>query len=203
MIAFLKKTAGNDTTDAEIISGLLTGGINRAQYERKLYKAYFYFINQGVQKYRLSRDDAASAYSDTIITVIENVVTSRFEGRSSLKSFCYQIFMNKCVDQVRKNTTNKNTVHHATDIEGYQGMLPDNTRNVLQVLIDKNRKTALLQKLNEIGAKCKELLLLYEDGYSDREIAEIMEYNTADVVKTSRLRCIEKLKQKVFGSNEL
>jgi RNA polymerase sigma-70 factor (ECF subfamily) len=39
------------------------------------------------------------------------------------------------------------------------------------------------------------MLLLWADGYSDKDIAGLMEYKTPDVVKTTRLRCLEKLKQ--------
>ena len=36
---------------------------------------------------------------------------------------------------------------------------------------------------------------MFADGYNDKEIATAMEYKTADVVKTSRLRCLDKLRQ--------
>ena len=47
----------------------------------------------------------------------------------------------------------------------------------------------------ELGDNCKKLLAMFADGYSDKEIAVSMEYKTADVVKTSRLRCLDKLRQ--------
>jgi RNA polymerase sigma-70 factor (ECF subfamily) len=49
--------------------------------------------------------------------------------------------------------------------------------------------------MNEMGENCRQLLGLWSESYSDKEIASIMEYKTADVVKTSRLRCLEKLRQ--------
>jgi hypothetical protein len=53
----------------------------------------------------------------------------------------------------------------------------------------------LLPTTKEIGENCKQMLSQWADGCSDREIAESMGYKTADVVKTSRLRCLEKLRQ--------
>jgi hypothetical protein len=38
---------------------------------------------------------------------------------------------------------------------------------------------------------------MFEDGYNDKEIAEFMKYQSADVVKTTRLRCLGKLKLKL------
>jgi RNA polymerase sigma factor (sigma-70 family) len=197
MLTFLRK----EPDQQEIIEGLQSGGTQRRLQEKKLYEVFFYFIKQGTHKYRINEEDAASAYSDTIISVINNIVTGKFEGRSTLKSYTYQIFMNKCVDLVRKDTTNKNTVHHATSMDSLKTELSDSTRSVIQDIIIKNEKLYLKEKLKELGDKCRQILLLYEDGYSDKQIASELDYNSADVVKTSRLRCIEKLKEKVMGRN--
>ncbi|MEI6948979.1 sigma-70 family RNA polymerase sigma factor [Paraflavisolibacter sp. H34] len=184
-----------------IIDGLQAGGSRRLLSEKGLYERYFYLIRQGTLKYSISEEEAASAYSDAVISVIDNILTGRFESRSSLKSYIYQIFLNKCVDAVRRKTTQKNVVHKTTGISEFLFALPDKARNVIQQLTEKHQRSTLLEKLAELGEKCRQLLLLFEDGYSDREIAEVMAYNSADVVKTSRLRCLEKLKEKVFHRN--
>lgn len=191
----------NNSSEKEIINGLLAGGIHRRMAEKKLYEQFFYFIKQGSLKYSIAEEEVASAYSDTIICVINNIVTNKFEERSSLKSYTYQIFSNKCVDAFRKETTNKNKVNNATGIDDFLIVLPDKTKSIIQQLIEKSQRSELKQKLEEIGEKCKQLLLLYEDGYSDKEIAKTMLYNSPDVVKTSRLRCLEKLKEKMISYN--
>ena len=186
---------GNKT----IIAALKEGGSERRKSEKRLYEVFFYLIRHGVRKYRISEDEASSAYSDTIISVIDNIVADKFEGRSSLKSYTYQIFMNKCVDVVRKHTTNKGKVNSQADtIDSLIFTLPDHARSAVQQMIDKHERNVLLEKLNEIGDKCKKLLLLYEDGYNDKEIAREMEYNSPDVVKSTRMRCLEKLRSKVI-----
>jgi DNA-binding NarL/FixJ family response regulator len=38
---------------------------------------------------------------------------------------------------------------------------------------------------------------MFEDGLTDKEIAQELSYNNAAVVKTTRLRCLEKLREKV------
>jgi RNA polymerase sigma factor (sigma-70 family) len=189
------------TDENAIIRGIQSGGRERPVYEKKLYAHFLYFVRQGMLKYRLPEEDAASAYSDTIITVISAIASGTFEGRSSLKSYTFQIFMNKCVDLVRKDTTKKNVVHQTASISSMVMELPDRARSAIQQLIAKNQRSLMWQKLEEIGEKCKQMLLLFEDNYSDKEIAALMNYSSADVVKTSRLRCIEKLKEKVAGSN--
>jgi RNA polymerase sigma-70 factor (ECF subfamily) len=188
-------TTNSAPQEREIIMSLQSGGSQRRMAEKQLYEHYYYLIKHGSSKYSISEEDSASAYSDTIIGVIENIVQHKFEGRSTLKSYVFQVFFNKCVDLVRKETTNKNKVHVTTAIDDFLVVLPDKTKSVVQQMIEKHQKSSLYQKLEEIGDKCKKILLYFEDGYTDREIAEFMDYNSSDVVKTSRLRCLEKLRQ--------
>ncbi|GAA0560121.1 RNA polymerase sigma factor [Chitinophaga japonensis] len=183
--------------EVTLVDSLQAGGAERRIAEKKLYEHFFYFISQGARKYHLPEDECASAYSDTMLSVIEHIINGRFEGRSSLKSYAYQIFMNKCVDLVRKKTTNKSSVHDTEVIDLLVTALPDRARTVIQQLVDKSDRWLMMQKLREIGEKCQQLLLLFEDGYSDREIALQMQYQSPEVVKTTRLRCLEKLREKV------
>src|SRR5690606_4183123 len=184
-------------TDAELIAGLQSDGVQRRLTEKKFYEHFFYFTRTALRKYQLTEDECASAYSDAIMSVIDNIVSRRFEGRSSLKTYTYQIFSNKCVDAVRKKTTNKNRVNETEMIDTYMFSLPDKARTVIQQMVEKSNRLILSQKIQELGEKCKQLLLMFEDGYSDKEIAMAMEYNSVDVVKTSRLRCLDKLREKV------
>ena len=101
---------------------------------------------------------------------------------------------------VRKNTTNKSSVHNGTGISDMLEQLPDNAKHVVERMMDKYQLSVIAEKLKEVGEKCKEMLLLFEEGYSDKEIAEKLQYQTAAVAKTSRLRCLDKLREKVKGT---
>jgi RNA polymerase sigma-70 factor (ECF subfamily) len=184
-----------------ILQGLKSDGFSRRSAEKELYKTFFYLIKEAEKKYGIEKEEAASVYSDTVLIIIKNVASGKFEGRSSLKTYIYQIFSNKCVDLLRKKTTNKGKIEDTMPYDSLVYELPDETKDIIQKLIAKDEKQQVLEKLNEIGEKCKELLLLFEDGYSDKEIAEFMKYQSADVVKTTRLRCMEKLKSK-FNMNQ-
>ena len=184
-------------TDAEIIHGLKAGYKERIAWEKRLYSVYAYFIDEGCRKYNLSYDDSFSSYSDALLAVLHNILLNRFDGRSSLKTYLFQIFCNKCVDQVRKNTTNKQQVHYNTTATELLDQLPDHSRTMVEQLIDRQKKTVIKQHIESLGDKCKEILLLFEDCLSDKQIADELEYNNAAVAKTTRLRCLEKLREKV------
>lgn len=182
-------------TDEELIENLRQESSLKRKGEEQLFTNYTYFIREGMQKHTLSEDETFDAYSDTILSAIEKIRNGSFEGRSSLKTWIYQIFHNKCVDLLRKKATNKHSVHQTTTINDWLFQLSDTGKSIIQKLIDKTDWDLLKQKLNEIGDTCKRLLTFSAEGYSDKEIGELMEYKTADVVKTSRLRCLEKLRQ--------
>lgn len=196
----LTSSTSASISEQQIVEGLKAGGLERRKHENALFAQFMYLVKQYEKKYSLPEEDVLGAYSDTILTVITNVINGNFEGRASLKSYTSQIFMNKCVDVIRKKTTNKNAVNRPGSIDNLANVLPDKTRNVIQALIDKNERHSLMEKLNGLAGKCKQLLLLYEDGYTDQEIAKQMDYKSADVVKTSRMRCLEKLKEQIISA---
>jgi RNA polymerase sigma-70 factor (ECF subfamily) len=185
----------HDDAGGHIIGHLLEGGINRRKAEEEFFGAYSYFIKEGTHKYSLSEDDAFNAYSDSVLAAIEKIINRSFEGRSSLKTYLFQIFQHKCVDLLRKKTTHKNSVHHTLSISNMLYELSDNAKLVIQQMIEQADSDLLNQKLKETGESCLKLLQLWADGYPDKEIAAMLEYKNADVVKTSRLRCLEKLRQ--------
>lgn len=181
--------------DPEIINNLKQNGTGRRKAEEQLFNRYVYFIKEGMGKYSLTEEDAFDVYSDTVLSAIEKITAGLFEGRSSLKTWLYRIFHNKCVDHVRKITTNKNKVHRTVTVSDMLLHLSDSAKSAIQQLVDRSDFDLLKKKLNELGDNCRKLLMLFADGYSDKEIATSMEYKTGEVVKTSRLRCLEKLRQ--------
>lgn len=181
--------------DSEIIRSLKESKMARRKAEEELFSRHIYFIKDGINKYSLDQEDAFNAYSDTILQAIVSLSGDRFEERSSLKTYLYRIFNNKCVDLIRKRTTNKSSVHQTTPISDMLAVISDPAKTVIQLLIEKNDIDLLKKKLEETGENCKQLLSMFAEGYNDKEIAMNMEYKSADVVKTSRLRCMDKLRQ--------
>ena len=184
-----------NSVDEELIWGLKENKMVKRKAEEQLFNRHAYFIKEGISKYSLDPEDAFNAYSDTILQAIANIVNTRFEHRSTLKTYLYRIYNNKCVDLIRKKTTNKYSIHQTTQVSDMLVMIADPAKTVIQQLIEKNDIELLKAKLNEIGDNCKKLLAMFADGYSDKEIAVLMEYKSSDVVKTSRLRCLDKMRQ--------
>ncbi len=182
--------------DKEILAGLLGSQKERASWELQFYQRFEYFIKLGCGKFRLSTEDSFSAYSDSLLSAINNITAGRFDGSSSLKTYLFRIFSNKCIDLIRKNSINKASVHYSVQNPELLQQLPDKARSAVEQMIHRNKLDTLRECLQKLGEKCRELLLLFEEGLSDRDIAGRMDYNSAAVVKTTRLRCLEKLRER-------
>jgi RNA polymerase sigma-70 factor (ECF subfamily) len=184
-----------ENTGKEITDSLLQDGAGRRKAEEHLFKQYYYFIKEGIRKYTLTEDESFDAYSDTILVAIENIIAGSFQNRSAIKTWLFQIYHNKCVDLIRKKTTNKYSVHNTRCVTDMLYSLSDSAKGIVQQLAEKTDWEVLRRKLNELGENCRQLLMYWAEGLSDKQIAASMTYKSADVVKTSRLRCLEKLRQ--------
>ena len=178
-------------SEQEIVDGIRLGGQKRQRFENNLYENFNYLIKDATNKHKIGPEEASMAYSDAVLTVIEHIANGRFEGRSSLKTYLHQIFFNKCVDAIRKNSTNS---LYRYSLEDVLEPLPDPQRSVVQALIQQQDHEKLKRLLNSLGERCQELLNRWGEGFSDKESAVEFGYNTAQVAQTTRLRCLEKLK---------
>lgn len=182
------------SAETTLIESIKSDSAGKRQAENQLYRRFVYLIREGAWKHRLSEDDTSMAYSDSILTVIENIESGRFESRATLKTYVYQIFTNKCVDLIRKQSTHKATVHHGASLTDFPVEIADETRNAVEHLMEQYEHTLLYQRIRQLGEKCREMIRLWSEGTSDQLIATELGYNSGDVVKTSRLRCLEKLR---------
>ena len=192
MFSFLSSSQGSDE---EIIRNLTATGTNKRKGEDELFSRFAYFIKVGIDRYNIKEDDSFDAYSDTILSAIDSIRSGLFESRSSLKTYLFKVFHNKCVDIVRKNTTNKSSVNHTTAIDTMLMQLSDSAKSVVQQIIEQSDFDEMKRRLSELGENCRSLLTMFAEGYADKEIALLMEYKSAEVVKTSRLRCLDKLRK--------
>src|SRR5690349_16513813 len=99
MLSYLTSSRSGDE---EIIRNLTAAGNNQRKGEDDLFSRFAYFIKVGVDRYKVTEDDSFDAYSDTIISAIDSIRSGQFESRSSLKTYIFKVFHNKCVDIVRK-----------------------------------------------------------------------------------------------------
>lgn len=175
-------------TDEEIIAAIQAGGLQRQRFEELLFLRHLDFVRKRPRKYALSNEEGRDAYTDAFLVVADHIRSGKFRGESSLKTYLSRIFRNKCVDQFRKNSTVK------VDWVDEFPQLADESRDFLRQLMGEEEVGILRQWMQQLGARCRELLEYSGWGYSPTEIADKMGFSSARSASSQRYKCLEKLK---------
>jgi RNA polymerase sigma factor (sigma-70 family) len=151
------------------------------------------FINFA-RKFKLSDDDIVDVYQDAIIALQEKAIKGEIEKIScTVKTYLFGIGKYMLYEKSRRN--NKTVSNFPLEKEAY------NYKEISDAFFEDepNKFQVLLQKgFAELGKKCKEVLtLFYYRGFTIDEIAEKLNYNNKNVVKSQKSRCIKQIKENI------
>ena len=172
--------------------------VERRRTENEVFQKYRYLVRQGGKKYGITDEHTAlGLYCDALSAAIDQTRQQRFAGDAAWGTYLAQIFYNKCVTFLRSEATNKNEVNRQTTDVTDTLPLAAPIADALQKLVAAGEQERLLAALTTIGEPCKQLLLLWGEGFAYTEIAEMTpNYKTAEVVRVSVARCKQKLVEK-------
>jgi RNA polymerase sigma factor (sigma-70 family) len=166
---------------------------------RFMYKEYYGLLESYIVNNNGSKDDAADLIQETMVTFIDIVQQNKFRGDASIKSFLYSIIRNFWMSEMRKrNSTDKrNRIFEKAK---------DETEQAAVTQLIRNEQLAAIQKLFEkLGEKCKQLLLLvyYEDLSMSDIVSRMPEYQSEQVLRNKKYKCMKQLNEMINGSDEL
>jgi len=156
------------------------------------------FINFA-RKYELPQDEIIDVYQDAYIVFHENVLNGKLKVLSStIGTYLFGIGKYMILEKLRKL---KKTVPS----EQVLSVVKDDLDWVdKQELIDEplTREQQLLQKFfSTLGEQCQKLLtLFYYRGFTIEEIMKSEGYNSLNVVKSQKSRCLKTLKERIKKS---
>lgn len=111
-----------------------------------------------------------------------------FEGRSKLSTWIYRVALNVCLSQLRLKKKRPLT----TELPPHLKSENKNNHEYFE------RKKSLHKAIRELGELDRAIIIQYLDGFSYREIAEIMGISISHVgVKIHRIK--KELKEKING----
>ncbi len=148
------------------------------------------------RRYSLTDEENLDIYQDAYVIFYDNVMSGKIESfTSSISTYLFGIGKYLIFDQMRKN---KKHVGSKYDL----AIVGEGDEVVENMELEQNDLTAeqeLLQKyFITLGKKCQELLtLFYYRGYTIQEIMESGGYNTENVVKSQKSRCMKTLKERI------
>ena len=164
----------------------------------ELYRKFSGKIKGMILNSNGTEDDAADIFQDALLSVYDKAKKNgSFTLTCPLDAFLYLICKNRWINELKKRKNAKVTI---TDAEGYN-ISEDSFKLAEEFILQQQRKTFLLEKLEELGNTCRELLLLSWSEKSMDDVAGIlnMSYGYARKKKSD---CIGKLIVLVKESRE-
>lgn len=151
------------------------------------------------KRYNLPNEDLVDIYQETYIAFYDNVMNGKITSfTSSISTYIISIGKYIIFDTLKKK---KKTIHPDFDISILNNK--DELTNNLDIETESltTEQQLLYKYFATLGKKCKELLdLFYYRGFTIKDILEHTEYNSENVIKSTKSRCMKSLKERIFNT---
>lgn len=170
--------------EEEILQRLVLG--ERGAVLKGIYEACFPKIKSMLIRLKAKeQQDIEDIFQEGLLSFIITVKKPTFELKGSyyglLKTICKMLWFKKCQQKGR----------------GQQIALENSDLSTLplieQAIIEQEIHEFYRDKFDQLNEKCQQLLNLYYENHSMREIAKRMNYKSEGVAKISKHRCKSKL----------
>lgn len=165
--------------------------------ERVMEEVYFKyrdeFVGWSKTKFGIQEEDALDHYQETLTIFFEKVMNGSIQSiESSLKTYLFGIGKNKV--KQRFDEEDKKDRHEPGVVEHYQFLAKEDESSVQY----EEARSQTEELFHTIGEACKEILrLFYFEKRSMSEISLIMGHKSEAVSRTTKKRCLEKIRAKV------
>lgn len=162
----------------------------------KLYNQYSILVYNLALNYLQNIEDAEEVTQDVFIQI--NNSLSKFQEKSSLKTWIYRITINKCLDFIKhKNSQKRFFIFGKKSRNEFEIENVSNFEHPGILLENKEKSKLLFEIINELGENQKTAFLLSKvDGLSNPEISEIMKLSISSV-ESLIFRAKSTLKEKI------
>ncbi|MGJ8594198.1 MAG: RNA polymerase sigma factor [Aquaticitalea sp.] len=154
-----------------------------------------HFVNFA-KRYNLPYDDVIDVYQDAYITFYNNVMNGKLQTlTSSISTYLFSIGKYMIYEKLKKN---KKKVSADYNLERVRS--DDEVMSTIEIEDEplSVEQELLAKYFNTLGKQCQRLLtLFYYRGYNIKDIMKAENYNTENVVKSQKSRCMKTLKDKI------
>lgn len=176
-------------TDEEIISSILIGGkqedmalafiYNNETYRSNAKKIYNSYKNIKLKTW-------LDIFHDSIIQLVKSICMGKYLGDNAILVFFKGIYRNKCKEALRLSTGKRATLElPPQDIADLQ--------SPLDIILSEGLKELLREVIARLDTKCKDLLTLWSERYSMKEITQQMKLSSERIAITYNARCKKRL----------
>ena len=123
-----------------------------------------------------NREEAEEVAQDSFVKIYKSL--NKFKGEAKFSTWVYRVTYNNCLDFLKA----KKRKLQELSVDAYDGFEIEDLDNAIDILEEKERKSAILSCINMLNEDDAFLLTLhYYEDQSVKEIAEIMNLSVANV----------------------
>jgi RNA polymerase sigma factor (sigma-70 family) len=177
-------------SDTELVHALQRDGRVQDEAIRFIYLRYYGGLTQFVLSNGGNEQDADDIFQEAVVSFVEMVKLGKYRQEASVKTIMYTINRNIWYTEVTKrgkrDTRNKLFVaeHYETE------------QNVADYITGREARATIMKVMEKLGEGCKKILLLYYyENLSMKEIQEQTHFESEQVVRNKKYKCLKQLEQ--------
>lgn len=185
-------------SDAEIIAGLSKGGRDLNDAIRFLYLSNFNSLSNYICNNNGTMQEAEDIFQEVIISFINLVRAGRFRGESAISTFLFSMNRNSWMNEIKRRQRSEIRELKYESLQARDEKIPS------FYLEDRQQTKELMKLIGKLGADCKKVLVLfYFENFSMKEILNELGYESEQVVRNKKYKCLKRLQEMVFVNPNL
>ncbi len=183
--------------DSEMLDNLRSGR-RMEETIKAIYRNHFGGLCWYVMNNNGSRQDAEDVFQEVMVNFIELVQKDKFRGEASVKTFLFSLNRYTWLNELKRR--GRALVREEKYERGQDRVEMDTSH----FIAGREGKAEVLRVVGELGETCRKILLLfYYENLSMKEILEATDYETEQVVRNKKYKCLKQLEQMVNANPAL
>lgn len=182
-------------SDQDYVQAIRTGGSRQEHAIDCLYRAFRQDVLNMIRSYLHFRsgiqEDAPDMIQDAFLVMVEKIRDGGYNEGSLVH------FWTGITKGLLRNKLKRDARMDLTDDHRQFDQQDDSSPEF--ILLDAEQKSTLNQILDQLGPKCKQVLLLWAGGYTMEEIAQRAELSSEAMARKTKYRCKNQLMELIDG----
>jgi len=163
-----------------------------------IYEVHFDYLSGVVTYNNGSTEDSQDIIQEVIVNFIEIVRSQKFRGDSSVKTFLHVMTRNTWLNELKK----KGRAGKREMV--YEKIKAEDETIIGDTIESRQAKQQLLNVFETLGTGCKKILaLFYYENLSMKEILAQTEYDSEQVVRNKKHKCLKELTSLVKSNTSI
>ncbi|HNR16028.1 MAG TPA: sigma-70 family RNA polymerase sigma factor [Chitinophagaceae bacterium] len=178
--------------DSELVENLKSGQ-RMDESIKAIYRSHFESLCWYVMNNSGSRQDAEDIFQEVVVNFIDMVQKDKFRGESTIKTFLFSLNRYTWLNELKRR--GRAMVREEKYERGQERVEMDTSH----FIDDREGRSEVLRIVGELGETCRKILLLfYYENMSMKEILDVTDYETEQVVRNKKYKCLKQLEQMIM-----